>query len=188
MDRKIISCILATMIVVGGCNSAKPTAMPATLSNVSVVTAQNPTAQFPAGSKYAFVRSASEIDQDTEAGLIVQRIQTALTSELKKKGFKPGEYSDVRFFVSYTLGVKQEILVLASKSKSQGNEWISAMLVPNDYVSGALMVEIIDAKTLEPVWVGVFNADIQLVSVDEGAKRERVKYAVQELLKTFPEK
>jgi hypothetical protein len=188
VDKKIISCILTTVVIVSGCNSGKQAAMPDTLSNVSVVTSHSPTAQFPAGSKYAFVKYASESDQDTEAGLIIQRIQTELNNELKKKGYKPGEYSDVRFFVSYTLGVKQEIVILAGKSKSQGNEWISAVLVPNDYVSGALLVQIIDAKTMEPVWVGVFNADVQLASVDEGAKRERVRYAVRELLKTFPAK
>jgi hypothetical protein len=188
MNKKIISFILTTVVIVSGCNSGKKAAMPETFSNVSVVTAHSPTAQFPAGSKYAFVKFASDSDQDTEAGLIVQRLQTALTEELKKKGYKPGEYSDVKFFVAYTLGLEQQIDILISKSKVQGNEWISALVVPKDYVSGALLVQIIDAKSMEPVWLGVFNADVRLDSVDEGAKRQRVGYAVQELLKTFPVK
>jgi hypothetical protein len=188
MNKKIISFILTTVIIVSGCNSGKKAATPDTFSNVNIVTAHSPAAQFPAGSKYAFVKFASDIDKDSEAGLIVQRVETALTNEMKKKGYKPGEYADVKFFVSYALGIEQEIVILASKSKSQGNEWISAMVVPNDYVSGALLVQIIDAKTMEPVWLGVFNADVTLASVDEKTKRQRVGYAVGELLKTFPVK
>jgi len=44
----------------------------------------------------------------------------------------------------------------------------------------------IDAKSMEPVWLGVFNADITLASVSEQEKQERVNYAVRELLKPFP--
>jgi hypothetical protein len=36
------------------------------------------------------------------------------------------------------------------------------------------------------VWLGIFNVDVRLVAVDEQAKRERVSYAVHELLKTVP--
>jgi len=75
-----------------------------------------------------------------------QRIQTALSKELKKKGFKPGQYSGVGFYVVYNLGLQHQVDILIGKSKSQGNEWISAVVVPNDYVSGALLVQMIDAK------------------------------------------
>jgi hypothetical protein len=60
--------------------------------------------------------------------------------------------------------------------------------MPNDYVTGALLVQVIDAKTLEPVWLGVFNADITIASVSEKEKQERVGYAVQKLLTAFPPK
>ena len=60
--------------------------------------------------------------------------------------------------------------------------------MPNDYVTGALLVQIIDAKSMEPVWLGAFNADMTLTSVSEQEKQERVGYAVHELLKNFPPK
>ena len=81
-----------------------------------------------------------------------------------------------------------DINILVGKSKIEGNEWISALVVPNDYVSGALLVQIIDAKSMEPAGLGVFNAYITLAFVSEQEKQERVGYAVRELLKTFPPK
>jgi hypothetical protein len=187
---RILTGLLSVLfiVVVCGCNSEKKSAIPETFSNVNFVTANSSTTQFPAGSKYAFVKSASDSDLEGELALIDQRLQTALTSELKKKGYQPGEYSDIRFFVAYTFGLQQQIDVLVGKSKVQGNEWITAVVTPNDYVNGALLVQIIDAKTMEPVWLGVFNTDVRLVSVSEKTKKERVGYAVKQLLKNFPPK
>ena len=184
----MLTIVLAAVIFIGGCNTEKKSAVPQTLSNVTVRTASSPAAIFPAGKKYAFVKFASDNVQDAEVGKIDQRIQTALSNELKKKGYKPGEYSDVSFFVAYALGLQQDIDVLVSKSKTQGNEWIVAIVAPNDYVTGALLVQVIDAKSMEPVWLGVFNADVTLASVSEKEKQERVGYAVHELLKAFPPK
>ena len=166
----------------------KKAAVPQTLSNVNVRTSFSPNAKFPAGSKYAFVKFASDSEKDDEASMIYQRIQTALSGELKKKGYKPGEYAEINFFVAYTLQLQQQIDILVGKSKVQGNEWIVALVSPDDYVSGALLVQIIDAKSMEPVWLGVFNADIAITSVSEPEKQERVGYAVHELLKAFPPK
>ncbi len=188
MESKILSIILAVVIVVGGCSFEKKATEPQTLSNVSVRTSYSPNAKFPAGSKYAFVEFASDSEQGTEAGMINQRIRTSLSNELKKKGYKIGEYSDIGFFVAYTLQFQQQIDILVSKSKVQGNEWITALVVPNDYVSGALLVQIIDAKSMEPVWLGVFNADVALASVSEREKQERVGYAIHKLLQAFPPK
>jgi hypothetical protein len=188
MKIAILSIVLAAIVFVGGCNMDNKAATPQTFSNVSVRTASSPAAKFPTGSKYAFVKFASESEQGDEASLIYERIQKSLNSELKKKGYKPGGYSDVNFFVSYVIGLQQEINVLVNESKTQGNEWIAAIVVPNDYVTGALLVQVIDAKTMEPVWLGVFNADITIASVSEKEKQERVGYAVQNLLKAFPPK
>jgi hypothetical protein len=188
MKSLILSIVLAAIVFLAGCNMNNKAAMPETFSNVSIRTASSPDAKFPAGSKYAFVNFVSDIEQDDEAGMIYQRIQKSLSSELKKKGYKPGGHSDVSFFVSYAIGLQQEINVLVGESKTQGKEWISAIVVPNDYVTGALLVQVIDAKTMEPVWLGVFNADVAIASVSEKEKQERVGYAVQKLLTAFPPK
>jgi hypothetical protein len=186
MEYKIISTILAAAIFAGGCNMERKTAVPETFSNVSVRTSYSPDAKFPAGSKYAFVEYASDSEQRPEVASVEQRIQTALGDQLKKKGFKPAKYSDVDFFVAYNVGLQHEINVLAAKSKEPGNNWIGVLVIPNDYVSGALLVQMIDAKSMEPTWLGIFNTDITLTSVSEKQKKQRVEYAVKELLMTFP--
>lgn len=180
--------ILVAVIGIGGCTMGKKTATPGTLSNVGVRTSFSPAAQFPRGSHYAFVQFAAASDRSEEEARIEQRLRTSLSNELKNKGYKPGEYSDIDFFVVYTLGLQHEIEVLIGKSKVQGNEWITALVAPNDYVSGALLVQMIDAKKMEPVWLGVFNAEVALVSISERDKQERADFAVRELLKQFPPK
>ena len=180
--------VLITMMIICGCAANRQTTAPSTLSNVGVRTSFSPAAQFPRGSHYAFVQFASASDRSEEEARIEQRLRTSLSNELKSKGYKPGEYSDIDFFVVYTLGLQHEIEVLIGKSKVQGNEWITALVAPNDYVSGALLVQMIDAKKMEPVWLGVFNADVALVSISERDKQERADFAVRELLKQFPPK
>jgi hypothetical protein len=186
--KKGVVCLLGVAVIfVGGCYSDNKT-VPKTLANVNVNTSSGSAAKFPPGSKYAFVTFAADEGRGETADQIDQRIQKALSDELKKKGYRPGEYTGINFFVAYTFGLQQQIDVLVGKSQVQGNEWISVVTTAKDYVNGALLVQIIDAKSMEPVWLGVFNADIRLVAVSEQAKRERVGYAVRELLKSFPPK
>jgi hypothetical protein len=188
MKSAIFSFGIAMIIAVSGCSMFKKATTPATFENAGVRTSYSPSAKFPSGAKYAFVQFASDDAQDSEIAMISQRIKNALAGELKQKGYKPGEYEGVDFFVVYDLGLQREIDVLVAKSKVQGNEWITAVVAPSDYVYGALVVQMINAKTMEPVWLGVFNADVALKSVSEQEKQERVKYAVRELLKSFPPK
>jgi hypothetical protein len=188
MKSNLILLTLVVVIALSGCNQDKKAAVPQTFSNVSVRTSYDPVAKFPTGGKFAFVQLATDKEPSSEAALVEQRVRTALTGELKKKGYKPGEYDDIGFYVVYALGLQQQIDVLVAKSKIQGNEWITAIVAPNDYVSGALLVEMIDAKSMKPVWLGAFNADVALTTVDEQQKKERVGYAVRELLKPFPPK
>ncbi len=188
MKNKWSILILAVMMVAGGCQLEKKDTMPQTMSNVSVVSSSSPAAKFPAGSQYAFVTYASEQEQPEEIIKIDQRIQKALAAELKKKGYKPGSYSDIDFYAAYTFGIQREMDILIAKSKEQGNEWISIVAAANNYVNGALLVQVVDAKTMEPVWLGVFNADILLDAVDEQTKQERVQYAVRQLLQSFGQK
>ncbi|MEN6307811.1 MAG: DUF4136 domain-containing protein [Anaerohalosphaeraceae bacterium] len=186
--KHIIFALISVTMVIGGCAMDKNNATPNTLSNVGVRTSFSPAAQFPKGAHFAFVQFAPDDSQDSEAAMIDQRIKKALAGELKQKGYKPGEYEDINFFVVYALGLQQQIDVLVAKSKVQGNEWIAAVVAPSDYVNGALVVQMIDAKTMEPVWLGVFNADVAIASLSEQEKQTRVNYAVRELLKQYPPK
>jgi hypothetical protein len=186
MESKMLSLALMLAVAIGGCNPEKKIAVPKTFSNVSIRTSYNPDAKIQAGGKYAFVQYASGVSSDSEVAMIDQRIMSSLSSELRRKGYKPGQYEELDFFVDYSLELQQTIDILVAKSKVQGNEWIAAVVAPNDYVNGALLVQIIDVKKMEPVWLGVFNSDVAMASVSEQEKQARVDYAVRELLKQFP--
>lgn len=188
MQGRKLCISLMSVILAAGCNLSNKTTPPSTFANVAVRTSYDPSSKFPAGAKYAFVQFASGVLQDSEAGMIDQRLKSALSAKLNQKGYKAGEYEEIDFFVVYGLDIWQQIDVLGAKSKVEGNEWIAAIAAANDYVNGALVLQMIDAKSMQPVWVGVFNADVELKSVSEKEKQQRVNYAVSELLKSFPPK
>lgn len=188
MQERILYIILTVVVLAAGCNLGKNPPPPSTFANTAVRTSYNPSSKFPAGAKYAFVQFASDDQKDSELGMIDQRLKSALSAQLKKKGYKAGEYEGIDFFVVYALDIQQQIDILVAKSKVEGNAWIAAVVAPNDYVNGALVVQMIDAKSMQPVWVGVFNANVELKSVSEQEKQQRVQYAVSELLKSFPPK
>jgi hypothetical protein len=183
MKNSVLLILSAAVLVFGGCN--KDTS-PQTFSNVHIKSSSSPAAKFPAGSSYAFVQIAGDSVLEGEEAMVDKRIRTALADELKTKSYKPGSDSDTTFFVAYSLKVQQEIDVLAGIGGQPGNEWVAIILTPEDYVGGALFVQVIDAKKMTPVWAGIFNANIELAKVSEREKKKRVGYAVRELLKTFP--
>ena len=50
------------------------------------------------------------------------------------------------------------------------------------------MLEVSDARTGRTVWSAIWNANIALDEVSDQHKQERIVYAVEQLLKTFPPK
>jgi hypothetical protein len=114
--KKISLCL--AILTISGCATSKKAEMPPTFSNVSVRTSYSPTAKFPAGSKYTFVKFASDSDPSGEAEMIAQRVQTALINELKEKGYKLSEYTDIDFFVAYTGRIQQQINMRQLKARN----------------------------------------------------------------------
>ena len=55
--------------------------------------------------------------------------------------------------MTYTLQVQQEMDIFVGKSKVEGNEWIAVWWCQL-IMSAALLVQVIDAKNMEPVWLG----------------------------------
>ncbi|MCD6176180.1 MAG: DUF4136 domain-containing protein [Planctomycetes bacterium] len=52
----------------------------------------------------------------------------------------------------------------------------------------ALVIDIFDAAELKPIWRGLCNMNIALADVSDEERNQRARYAVRELLKTFPPK
>ena len=181
----VVNCIVAIMIV-SGCSTSVE--QPASMSAIQVITTYAPQAAFPKSASYAFLRQRPEQEAGSdEAKVIIRRLRDAIKGELASKGYKQAK-GEIDYIVDYLLVAQYSMSILAERSEIQGEEWISVVGVPDDFVQGALVIDVIDTATLKPVWRGLCNANIALDEVSDEEKNQRAGYAVQELLKTFPPK
>lgn len=184
--KNMFICCVFVVAVISGCS--KPLEQPETMSDMQVVTTYNPQAAFPKSAAYTFLRERPEQeDLPEDAQVIVRRLRDAIKDQLKDKKYKSAK-DQIDYIVDYEIVAEYSIGVLAERSEIQGEEWITVIGVPSDFIKGALVIDVIDAVKLKPVWRGVCNANIALAEVSEDEKDRRAQYAVQELLKTFPPK
>lgn len=179
--------LVAVMFVIG-CSSPEISS-PATMTDLKVSTSYDPQAQFPRSATYAFIRQRPENEALTaEAKVIIRRFRDTLQEGLASKRYKINDITDVKYLVDYQIVAEQNITLIAERSQSKGQEWMTVVGVPDSFIKGALVVDIFDVNQLKPVWRGVCNANVASAPVSEEEKANRAKYAVQELLKTFPPK
>jgi hypothetical protein len=177
---------IAVVLMLSGCNPNQAV-RPATMSDLSVMTAYDPEVKIPRSGVYVFMRTEPQ-NLTPEATLISKRIRMALKDEFKAKGYKSYKDSKVDLLVDYTIVAQQSVSILAKRSQVAGREWMTVVGVPDNFIKGSIVVDIMDGKALKPIWRGVVNADIATAPVSEEEKQKRVKYAIQQLLKTFPPK
>ena len=152
------------------------------------MTTYAPQAAFPASATYAFLRQRPEQEQGPEeAKVIVRRLRDAIKDELATKRYKPAK-GEIDYIVDYQLVAQYSVSILAERTQEDGQDWLTVVGVPDDFVQGALVIDVIDTATLKPVWRGLCNANIALADVTDEERNLRAHYAVQELLKTFPPK
>ena len=181
----LISGLLA-IVIVGGCT--KTLEQPESMSDIQVVTTYAPQAVFPASASYAFLRMRPEQENvSDEAKVIVRRLRDAIKDELSSKRYKPAK-GEIDYIVDYQLVAQYSVSILAERTQEDGQDWLTVVGVPDDFVQGALVIDVIDTATLKPVWRGLCNANIALADVTDEERNQRARYAVQELLKTFPPK
>lgn len=179
----VINCVMAIMIV-SGCSTSVE--QPVTLLDVQIVTAYEPSAAFPKSASYAFLPQRPEQEAvSEEAKVIVRRLRDAIKDELASKSYKPAK-DEIDYIVDYQLVAQYSMSILAERTQEDGQDWMTVVGVPDDFVQGALVIDVIDTATLKPVWRGLCNANIALADVTDEERNQRARYAVQELLKTFP--
>jgi hypothetical protein len=185
MSLVLISCVVG-ILVVSGCS--KPLEVPVTMLDVQIVTAYEPQASFPNSASYAFLRMRPEQeDVSDEAKVIMRRLRDAIKDELASKKYKPAK-GEIDYIIDYQLVAQYSVSLLAERTQEDGQDWMTIVGVPDDFIQGALVIDIIDTATLKPVWRGLCNANIALADVGDEERNQRARYAVQELLKTFPPK
>lgn len=186
MKRIFVLFIMVTNIVFNGCSSHKQTP-PSTISDIVISTTYDPKAKFPDTATYAFLRMDPEKEGlPPEAESIVKRLREALQSGLKSKKYKISKGGEIDYLIDYHIVVQRNVEILAERIQISGQEWLSVVGIPDDFIKGSLVVDVIDVKSLKPVWRGVCNANIALAPVSKQEKETRARYAVRQLLKTFP--
>ncbi len=88
--------------------------------------------------------------------------------------------------MDYHVIAERSIEILAKRTQASGQEWVSVVGIPDEFIKGSLVIDVIDSGTLKPIWRGVCKANSALGEVSEKEKQKRVKYAVQQMLRTFP--
>lgn len=184
----LLSLAVSVILFAAGCNRSQEA--PETYSDLKIATTFDPQIQFPRSANYAFIQvSPEQGDLSSEAEAIVNRIRQSLTKELKSKRYRVNLNHDrIDFLVDYELVAQHNVSVLAERTRVAGEDWITVVGIPDDFITGALVVDVIDVKRLRTVWRGICDVNIALLPVSEKEKEQRVQYAVQKLLETFPPK
>ena len=186
MTRVIVLFIMITSFVFSGCSSNQQ-APPSTISDIVVSTTYDPQAKFPNTATYAFLRMNPEQEGLTpEAVSIMKRLRKAIQGELNKRKYKISKGGEIDYLIDYHIVATHTVEILAQRTQLSGREWLSVVGIPDDFIKGSLVIDAIDVKSLKPVWRGVCKANIALASISEEEKQKRAKYAVKQLLKTFP--
>ena len=176
---------LAAMVLIGGCS--KTVEQPVSLSDVQVAAAYAPQAAFPKSASYAFLRKRPEQEEmSDDTKVIVRRLRDAIKAELAAKRYKAAAEDQIDYIIDYHVVAEYSISILAERTQEDGQEWLTVIGMPDDFIEGALVIDVIDVAQLKLVWRGLCNANIALADVSVEEKNQRVRYAVQELLKTFP--
>ncbi len=186
MKKIFILSIVVTNIVFNGCTNNQQT-LPSTISDIVISTTYNPKARFPDTATCAFLRLDPEKEGlPPEAESIAERIREALQDGLENKKYKISKSGTIDYLIDYRIVAQQNVKILAERTQISGLEWLTVVGIPDNFIKGSLVVDVIDVKSLKPVWRGICNANIALAPVSEQEKETRVKYAVRQLLKTFP--
>lgn len=186
MKRLCILFIIVANILFSGCSSRQQT-LPSTISDIVVSTTYNPKVRFPDTATYAFLRvDPAKEGLPPEAESIAKRVREALQYGLKNKKYKISKGEEIDYLIDYRIVAQQNVKILTERTKISGLEWLSVVGIPDNFIKGSLVFDVIDVKTLKPVWRGICNANIALSPVSEQEKETRVKYAVRQLLRTFP--
>jgi hypothetical protein len=135
-------------------------------------------ADFAALKSYAWAPDGNIQDELTH-----KRIVQAIDAQLAAKGLHPveaGAKPDV--VVTYRAGVRQDLQV-NGYGAYRLNRWNSARV--EQVPVGALLVEMVDAKTKNVVWRGMATKDLDVNASPE--KREKnINKAAEKLFKKYP--
>jgi uncharacterized protein DUF4136 len=146
-------------------------------------------ANFSRYHSYAWATGAQEQtgDRRLDSALVDVRIRTAIDAQLRAKGYVASGNGSPDFLVAYHLGMK-DMMKGASTQHYIGDRAHGTFTTTSDiqpYNEGALLIDIMDAKSQQLVWQASTRAEVNQ-SLDPKERDARVNDVVRAMLIHFP--
>jgi len=171
MRIRILSMAVAILLGLSGCT---PT------NDIEVESVTNEKVNLKAYKTYQFLEESGVVESDSKGKLIesdkkmAAMIEDVINEQLQKKGKKPtAEKPD--FFVAYVGGSDKDAVKV--KVDEKGKQMIETS------PEAALLIMLIDANT--GAVLKVSTAEGEMKSLPEKEKRERIEFAVRNMLKNI---
>ncbi|MHC5082710.1 MAG: DUF4136 domain-containing protein [Planctomycetota bacterium] len=184
-------CVLGVCVICfAGCNGQVTEDPLANISDLDIKTAFSPDTSFPDQAVYKFMRlDPAREGYNASAVQLYRRIRTGLQAELASKGYRLFDGGgSVDYVINYQVIGRTSRDLVAQRIEDDGRQWLQMAGVSEEFAEGSLIIDVIDVKTLKPVWRGVSNMKIQLDDVSDVTRQARTNYILHELLKEFPPK
>jgi hypothetical protein len=187
MKEILALAIIVSTIFFTGCKRSEEA--PETISDMVIGTSYNPQAEFKDSATYDFSREEPEKEGlQPEVIPIVKRVRQLLQDELRTKKYNISKDKEPDYLVDYHIMAEQGLEIIAARTETSDEVWLSIIGIPDEFIKGSLVIDVIESETGKLIWRGICNANVASVGVSEKEKDKRAKYAVQQMLKTFPPK
>jgi hypothetical protein len=151
----------------------------------------DPAVDFSAYSTYAWMERDNSVESQLPDHLRI-RLRRVTEEVLAEKGFDPAPAPpQTDFLLTYYLGAKDELQInhvpwgpMSPWGYGYWGGFNYGYTDVRSYKKGTLVLDIVDARTHQLVWVGILEKEIQ--SANPPGKR--VQKSVRKLLKNFPPK
>lgn len=159
-------------------------------SGMEVQTEIEPDADFSGYKTWNWLPNTEEPTDPRIADPVVQqRIRKAIETRLAQNGFQLNT-SDPDFLVFYHAAVKDNMSTTMVDDRYDNASYAGYTRnwdfnYTHVWLQGTLIIDILDATTVELVWRGSAEAELKENATDE-EKDKRVREAVEKLLKHFP--
>lgn len=159
---------------------------------------------FSAFHTYAWLSGEQEKtgDRRADSSAVDMRIRIAVGTQLRLKGYQALPDGTPDFYVAYHVGLKDSSPSVSSQYYSDGmaghafahsadsrtaGKPAPAMNEPPSYLTGSLLIDIVDAGSQKLVWRGTANGEID-PGLTSAQRDERTKAIVHSILSHFPPK
>ena len=177
MNWQLLLCWFSIAAAVGGCTSPK------------VGYDFDRGVDFSAYHTYAWVPGAQEATRDRrlDSSLIDTRIRTAIDAQLRSKGYNSTADAKPQFLVAYHVGMKD--LIKGSSTQNyigdRAHGTYTTLSDVHPYKEGTLLIDIVDAGTMQLVWQASALAEVQ-EDLTAHERDERITGIVRAMLAHFP--